>query len=167
MDEAAHKGAGLSWDCCVSLQMAILKVLSCHPDGCATIAAPKADLAILNRSGGDWTDRMKRMAACVPALDLFGQQLVVRSDTGWQITDAGRTVLLTAEDQSRTIPYIRSIDSAIPEPAAVLPTGQGPRSRSSVAGSGAGSDAPGRPLANPLSRRPSAGRRSERGHSGW
>ncbi|EGP10289.1 hypothetical protein CSIRO_0065 [Bradyrhizobiaceae bacterium SG-6C] len=57
----------------MSLQMAILKVLSCHPDGTTTIAALSADLAILNTSGNDWTDRMRRLAASVPGLDLFGQ----------------------------------------------------------------------------------------------
>jgi hypothetical protein len=127
LDGADHEGAGLSWGCCVSLQMAILKVLSCHPGGCATIAALNADLAILNTSGRDWTDRMKRMAACVPALDLFGQQLVVRSHVGWQITDAGRTVLLTAEEQSRTVSDTRSIDPAIPEPAATVLPADRPR----------------------------------------
>jgi hypothetical protein len=73
----------------VSLQMAILKVLSCHPQGLATIAALNADLNILNTSGRDWTDRMKRLAARVPGLDLFGQQLVVRSDSGRQTPTLG------------------------------------------------------------------------------
>jgi hypothetical protein len=134
LDGAGHEGAGSSWGCCVSLQMAILKVLSCHPGGCATIAALNADLAILNTSGRDWTDRMKRMAACVPALDLFGQQLVVRSNAGWQITDAGRTVLLTAEEQSRTIPDTRSIDPAIPEPAAAVLPADRPRPAIEIVG---------------------------------
>jgi hypothetical protein len=109
----------------VSLQMAILKVLSCHPEGTATIAALNADLAILNTSGRDWTDRMKRLAACVPDLDLFSKRLVVRSDDGWQITEAGRAVLHAAEEQSKAIREVRgSLDApaSTPQPAvAVLP----------------------------------------------
>jgi hypothetical protein len=108
----------------VSLQTAILKVLSCHPEGTATIAALNADLAILNTSGRDWTDRMKRLAACVPDLDLFSQRLVVRSDAGWQITEAGRAVLHAAEEQSKAIREVRgSLDAPAPtpQPVAVLP----------------------------------------------
>jgi hypothetical protein len=109
---------------CVALQMAILKVLSCHPEGAATIAALNADLAVLNTSGEDWTDRMRRLSACVPDLDLFGQKLVVRLASGWQITDSGRAVLLAAENQSRIpqkdIPSTAS--QAVVEPsAAALP----------------------------------------------
>ena len=93
------------------IAMAILKVLSCHPDGVATIAALNADLAVLNTSGKDWMDRMRRLSACVPDLDLFGQKLVVRLASGWQITDAGRAVLLAAGNQSR-IPPERDLDRA-------------------------------------------------------
>jgi hypothetical protein len=104
----------------VSLQMAILKVLSCHPQGTATIAALNADLSILNTSGRDWTDRMKRLAACIPELDLFGQRLVVRSDSGWQITEAGRAVLLSAEQQIKESP--EEAHMTPPTPVAVLPS---------------------------------------------
>jgi hypothetical protein len=134
----------------VSLQMAILKVLSCHPEGCATIAALNADLAILNTSGRDWTDRTKRLAACVPELHLFGQRLVVRSDAGWQITATGRAVLLVAEEQSMAIREVRgSLDApaSTPRPAnpSCQPTGQGPRLRSSVESSGVGIAERGKP----------------------
>jgi len=81
----------------VSLQVAILKVLSSYPDGCATVDMLKADLAILGASGTDWTDRMKRMLARAPGLDIFGQQLVLRDAQGWRLTDAGRAMLARIE----------------------------------------------------------------------
>jgi hypothetical protein len=73
---------------CVSLQIAILKVLVSHPEGRATIAALNSDLCILNTSGPDWTNRLKRLAARI-----FGQRLVLRDTSGWQITPEGRAFL--------------------------------------------------------------------------
>ncbi len=70
----------------MSLQNAILKVLVSHPEGRATIAALNSDLSILYTSGSDWIDRLKRLAARAPALDIFGQRLVLRESSGWQIT---------------------------------------------------------------------------------
>jgi hypothetical protein len=81
----------------VSLQVAILKVLSSYPKGRASVAALSADLAILNSSGSDWTSRMKRLAARAPQLDIFSQRLVLRDAVGWQLTDAGRQCLCTLE----------------------------------------------------------------------
>ena len=73
----------------MSLQIAILKVLVSHPDGRATIAALNSDLSILNTSGSDWTDRLRRLAARAPGLDIFSQRLVLRDSSGWQITPEG------------------------------------------------------------------------------
>jgi hypothetical protein len=77
----------------VSLQIAILKVLVSHPEGRATIAALNSDLCILNTSGSDWTDRLRRLAARAPGLDIFGQRLILRDSSGWQITPEGRAFL--------------------------------------------------------------------------
>ena len=77
----------------MSLQIAILKVLVSHPEGRATIAALNADLWILNTSGADWTDRLRRLAARAPGLGIFGQKLVLRDSAGWQITPEGRAFL--------------------------------------------------------------------------
>jgi hypothetical protein len=77
----------------VSLQIAILKVLVSHPEGRATISALNSDLCILNTSGSDWTDRLRRLAARAPGLDIFDQRLVLRDNSGWQITPEGRTFL--------------------------------------------------------------------------
>ena len=76
----------------MSLQIAILKVLVSHPAGRATIAALNY-LSILNTSGSDWTDRLKRLAARAPGLDIFGQRLILRDSSGWQITPQGRAFL--------------------------------------------------------------------------
>jgi hypothetical protein len=77
----------------VSLQIAILKVLVSHPEGRATIAALNSDLSILNTSGQDWTDRLRRLSARAPDLDIFGQGLILRDSAGWQITPQGRAFL--------------------------------------------------------------------------
>ena len=77
----------------MSLQIAILKVLVSHPEGRATIAALNSDLRILNTSGSDWTDRLRRLAARAPGLDIFGQRLILRDSSGWQITPEGRAFL--------------------------------------------------------------------------
>ena len=77
----------------MSLQIAILKVLVSHPEGRATIASLNSDLCILNTSGPDWTDRLKRLAARAPDLDIFGQGLILRDSSGWQITPEGRAFL--------------------------------------------------------------------------
>ena len=74
----------------MSLQIAILKVLVSHPEGRATIGALNSDLSILYTSGSDWIDRLRRLAARAPGLDIFGQRLVLRDSSGWQITPAGR-----------------------------------------------------------------------------
>ena len=78
---------------CLSLQIAILKVLVSHPEGRATIAALNSDLCILNTSGSDWTNRLRRLAARAPGLDIFGQRLILRHSSGWQITPEGRAFL--------------------------------------------------------------------------
>ena len=78
----------------MSLQIAILKVLVSHPEGRATTAALNSDLRILNTSGSDWTDRLRRLAARAPGLDIFGQKLVLCDCSCWQITPEGRAFLI-------------------------------------------------------------------------
>jgi hypothetical protein len=48
-------------------------------------------------SGADWSDRMKRLAARAPDLSIFCSGYVIREDSGWQITDAGRAFLISIE----------------------------------------------------------------------
>jgi hypothetical protein len=77
----------------VSLQVAILKVLSGQPGGRASISDLNADLAVLSASGSDWTQRIRRMAARAPGIDIFGQGLVIRDNGGWQLTGEGRRMV--------------------------------------------------------------------------
>jgi len=80
----------------VSLQVAILKVLSGHPQGRASLTALNSDLQILVGCR-DWNGRMRRLATRAPDLDIFSQRFVVRDSGGWQLTDAGRTALAAME----------------------------------------------------------------------
>src|SRR4051812_36526768 len=77
----------------MSFQIAILKVLVSYPDGRAAVAELKSDVSFLHTTGPDWTDRLRRLAARAPDLDIFGQNLVVRDNFGWQITAEGKTFL--------------------------------------------------------------------------
>ena len=104
----------------MSLQIAILKVLVSHPEGRATIAALNCDLSILNTSGSDWTDRLRRLAARAPGLDIFGQRLILRDSSGWQITPEGRAFLdwLESGAASANVPVAEPSPNARPPEAA-------------------------------------------------
>jgi len=81
----------------VSFQIAVLKVLAGHPEGHASLADLKHYLAVLTCSGADWSQRMKRLAARAPGLDIFSSGYVVREPSGWQITTKGRDFLISIE----------------------------------------------------------------------
>ena len=81
----------------MSFQITVLKVLAGHPGGQLSVAELTRAVSILMSSGRDWTDRTKRMLSRAPDLDIFGQNLVLRDAAGWQITDAGRTLLASIE----------------------------------------------------------------------
>jgi hypothetical protein len=81
----------------VSFQITVLKVLAGQPEGRAPLRDLTRSVAILISSGSDWTDRMKRLAARAPGLDIFSQLFVRRDDAGWEITDAGRAFLASIE----------------------------------------------------------------------
>ena len=81
----------------MSIQVAILKVLASHDDGRATTASLKRDVAILTASGPDWRARMRRLAARVQAIDIFGSGYVLRDADGWEITASGRDFLRALE----------------------------------------------------------------------
>ncbi len=85
------------WGKAMSFQIAILKILSSYPDGRASLAELKADLAILSTSGREWTDRLKQLAVRAPRLDIFTRKYVLRTATDWQITDVGRDFLASIE----------------------------------------------------------------------
>jgi hypothetical protein len=81
----------------VSFQITVLKVLAAHPDGRASLADLKRYMAVLASSGPDWSQRMKRLAARAPGLDIFSDRLVIREQIGWRNTDAGRELLSSIE----------------------------------------------------------------------
>lgn len=81
----------------VSFQITVLKVLAGHPEGRASLADLKHYVAVLTCSGADWTQRMKRLAARAPKLDIFSSGYVIREPSGWQITTKGREFLILIE----------------------------------------------------------------------
>jgi hypothetical protein len=81
----------------MSLQITILKVLSSHADGRSSLPSLNHDIAILAKSGREWTDRVKRLASRASSLDLFGSGYVIRDHAGWQITGDGREFLASLE----------------------------------------------------------------------
>ncbi len=91
-----------------------MKVLAGHPEGRASIADLTRYVAILTSSGADWSQRMKRLAARAPGLDIFSSGYVLRNDRGWQITDLGREFLGSIEAPAPAEP---ASEPAAPEPA--------------------------------------------------
>jgi hypothetical protein len=91
----------------VNFQITILKVLVGHPEGRVALADLTRFVAILTSSGIDWSQRMKRLAARAPGLDIFTSGYVIRDDGGWRITEAGRD-------------FIRSIEAPPPVPQLVI-----------------------------------------------
>ena len=81
----------------MSIQIAVLKILYSHGSGRASLASLNRDIAILAASGAEWRVRIRRLAARVSAVDIFGQGYVVRDDDGWEITPAGRVFLAALE----------------------------------------------------------------------
>ena len=81
----------------MSFQITVLKVLAGHPEGHASLADLKHFVAVLTSSGADWSQRMKRLAARAPGLDIFSSGYVVREPSGWQITTKGRDFLISIE----------------------------------------------------------------------
>lgn len=85
------------WLKIVSFQVSILKILAGQPGGRASLAVLKDYLAVFYSSGPDWADRMKRLAARAPDLNIFGQGLVTREPGHWIITEKGLTFLTLLE----------------------------------------------------------------------
>jgi hypothetical protein len=81
----------------VNFQITILKVLAGHPEGRAALADLTRCVAILTSSGTDWSQRMNGLAARVPGLDIFTSGYVLRDDSGWRITEAGREFIKSIE----------------------------------------------------------------------
>lgn len=101
----------------MSIQVAILKVLASHGSGRAPLASLNRDIAILSTSGAEWTARLKRLAARVPDIDIFGSGYVIRDDEGWEITVAGRTFLASLEAVTQDNLPMTEVEVAPAEPA--------------------------------------------------
>lgn len=84
----------------MSFQITILKVLAGHPEGRASLADLTRYVAVLTSSGAEWSQRMKRLAARAPGLDIFSSGYVLRYSSSWQITDMGREFLNSIEAQT-------------------------------------------------------------------
>ncbi|KRR15283.1 hypothetical protein [Bradyrhizobium retamae] len=88
----------------MNFQVTVLKILLSYPDGFARMAELKRDMAILATSGRDWAERTKSLAARVPNLDIFSQELVERMNGGWRITEKGRAFLNFMETRPMAAP---------------------------------------------------------------
>lgn len=104
----------------MSFQITILKVLAGHPEGRASLADLTRYVAVLTSSGADWTQRMKRLSARAPGLDIFTSGYVLRHASGWEITDAGREFLESIEAPTASDPVI-VIDPPAPSPVVLPP----------------------------------------------
>jgi hypothetical protein len=98
-------------------QITILKVLAGHPEGRASLADITRYVAILTSSGADWSQRMKHLAARAPGLEIFTSGYVLRDNSGWQITDAGREFLKSIEAQA----FEPVVEPAAPPPLVLVP----------------------------------------------
>jgi hypothetical protein len=103
----------------VNFQVTVLKVLVSYPDGWASLADLKRDVAILATSGREWSERTSRLAAGIPGLEIFSQGLVERRDGGWRITSAGRTAVGMMETK-QTAPEPPQAQSTAPEPSPII-----------------------------------------------
>ena len=81
----------------MSIQVVILKILASHGSGRAEISSINRDIAILTASGSEWNARIRRLAARVPGIDIFGDGYVRRGEEGWEITAEGREFLARLE----------------------------------------------------------------------
>jgi hypothetical protein len=54
-------------------------------------------MSVLMSSGADWSNRMRKLSARAPSLDIFSDKLVLRDNAGWQITDDGRQLLASLD----------------------------------------------------------------------
>jgi len=100
----------------VSFQLTILKILAGHPEGHASVADLKRYAVVLTSSGPEWSQRMRRLAARAPDLDIFTSGYVVRHDSGWQLTEAGREFLRVLEAPAADF----MVEPAAPRPAVLV-----------------------------------------------
>lgn len=87
--------------------------MASHGGGRATLSSLKADIAVLTASGAEWSARIRRLAARVPSVDIFGNGYVLRGTEGWEITAAGRDFLALLEAVTQdNLPLLDAPDPA-------------------------------------------------------
>jgi hypothetical protein len=106
----------------MTFQITILKVLAGSTGGHLPVEDLRRDVAILISSGRDWTDRMKRIAARAPGLDIFSHALVIRDADGWQITAPGRALLAAIEVPPSTVQEQAETAEALSLPTSTEPS---------------------------------------------
>lgn len=82
------------------------------PKSEAEVAFQEAKTRLLQLRIGE---REGRLAARAPGLDIFSQSFVLRDEVGWQITDAGRTILASLETPIQSSAGEARIPNAAPE----------------------------------------------------
>jgi hypothetical protein len=99
----------------MSTSIAILKVLSSYPQGCASVAALNADLRML--ASLEWFARMRALGLRAGPVHLFSAKLVTRDAAGWTITEAGRQLLARLDGGEKIAqPAIRLVSSTDGKP---------------------------------------------------
>jgi hypothetical protein len=84
----------------VNFKLAVLKALAKHPERRATPGEIRREVGIIIASG-DQNEQLKPFSA-LGGIDIFQSGLVVRDETGLQITDAGLSLLRSLESSSET-----------------------------------------------------------------
>jgi hypothetical protein len=96
----------------VRFKLAILHVLAEWPDRRATIDEIRREVGIIF-ANGDQTEPLKRLSA-LGDIDIFQTGLVSRNEEGFQITDAGLSLLQSLESSSGPSPDISTAPASQP-----------------------------------------------------
>jgi hypothetical protein len=83
----------------VQLKLALLNVLANRPGGRATLDEVRRELEVFIGGGAQQTEQLKRFST-IGDIDIFQSGLVISDDDGYQITDAGRSLLLSLKSQT-------------------------------------------------------------------
>jgi hypothetical protein len=78
------------------MNVSIALLLSSYPDGRASYASLKSDLAML--STPEWLARMRALGARAGSINIFSEKFATRDGFGWTITQAGRVFLKRLEN---------------------------------------------------------------------
>jgi hypothetical protein len=96
----------------VNFKLAILTVLANWPDRRATIDEIRQEVGVIFANGGH-ADSLRRLSA-LGDIDIFQNGLVSRNEEGFQITDAGLSLLQSLESPSEPSPEISTASTSQP-----------------------------------------------------